>query len=100
MIISLKVASLLCLDCHAVCWSLCAGCYARTVEVLDVGAMKVVSTIEDAHARPVHTIVQSPSSLYVSHPKEAYELFATAACDNCIKLWDVRVARWVCPLVL
>ncbi|GFH18475.1 uncharacterized protein HaLaN_15291, partial [Haematococcus lacustris] len=58
--------------------------------------MQCVAVVEDAHARPVHTIAQSASaSLYTSHPKEALELFLTAACDGLIKLWDVRSCRCV-----
>jgi hypothetical protein len=30
------------------------------------------------------------TSLFVNHPREAYELFATSAPDNTVKLWDVR----------
>ncbi|KAJ9518705.1 hypothetical protein QJQ45_018715 [Haematococcus lacustris] len=70
--------------------------HSRSVEVLDCTVMQCVAVVEDAHARPVHTIAQSASaSLYTSHPKEALELFLTAACDGLIKLWDVRSCRCV-----
>ena len=39
--------------------------------------------------------LQTANSLFVSHPREAYELFATAATDNTAKLWDVRTQRCV-----
>eukprot|EP00798_Chlamydomonas_sp_ICE-L_P014831 gene14831-20884_t len=72
------------------------ACSNRSVEVLDVATMTCVSTIEDAHARPVHTIVQSASaSLFTSHPREACELFVTSAQDSTLKLWDVRISRCV-----
>lgn len=56
---------------------------------------RCVLSIDDAHARPMHTIVQAHNSAFTSHPREAYELFATAAPDNTAKLWDVRSARCV-----
>lgn len=34
-------------------------------------------------------------SPYVSHPPNAYDLFATAAAGDCIKLWDLRTNRCV-----
>ncbi|KAG1664713.1 hypothetical protein FOA52_006690 [Chlamydomonas sp. UWO 241] len=67
----------------------------KTIEVVDMSTMQRISCIEDVHARPANAIVQAVSSLYVSHPKEAYELFATSAPDNTAKLWDVRCARCV-----
>ena len=64
--------------------------------MVDVTTMQCAATMEDAHARPAHAIVQSAeSSLYVSHAKEAYELFATASQDSTAKLWDVRSCRCV-----
>lgn len=45
----------------------------------------------------ITAITQSANaSLYTSHPREASELFATAACDGALRLWDLRVCRWVC----
>jgi len=58
--------------------------------------MQCSAVLEDTHARPAHAIVQSAeSSLYASHAKEAYELFATSSQDNTAKLWDVRSCRCV-----
>lgn len=34
-------------------------------------------------------------SQYVSHPSGAYDLFASAAAGDCIKLWDLRTNRSV-----
>ena len=59
----------------------------RGVEVVDVASLRCVSSIQDTHARPAHTVVQSAcASLFVSHPREALELFATAAPDSTVKL--------------
>lgn len=65
----------------------------RSLEVVDMATLQCVAHIPDAHARPVHRIVQPTASLHVSHPREAFELFATAATDGAAKLWDVRCAR-------
>lgn len=68
----------------------------RNVEIIDATTMQCSATLEDTHARPAHAIVQSAeSSLYASHAKEAYELFATSSQDNTAKLWDVRSCRCV-----
>ncbi len=64
--------------------------------MIDVTTMKCSATIADTHSRPPHAIVQSASSsMFVSHAKEAYELFATASQDNTAKLWDVRTSKCV-----
>lgn len=57
--------------------------------------IQVACTIEDTHSRAPHTLVQPATSPFVSHGKDAYELFATAAADHTIKMWDVRSARCV-----
>lgn len=57
--------------------------------------MTSVATIPCAHERAVHTVQQVAPSAYCSHPREAHELFATAALDGAIRLWDVRSARCV-----
>lgn len=70
----------------------------RCVEVLDVGAGRWVRRWEDAHSRPVHTLALATGSKYCSHPREAYELFASSAADSdggCVKLWDLRASRCV-----
>lgn len=56
---------------------------------------RCVSTLEEAHARPIHCIVQPTGGAFVSHPREVYELFATAATDGVAKLWDLRSGRCV-----
>ncbi|KAG2486748.1 hypothetical protein HYH03_014550, partial [Edaphochlamys debaryana] len=60
-------------------------------ELLDLAAMRLVASVPDAHQRPVGCVAQAgTASLFVSHPREAYELFATSAPDGAVKLWDVR----------
>jgi len=67
----------------------------RSIEVFDLAAGRTARTIEDAHARPPHTVVLNAPSNYASHPQEAYELFATASQDGDVRLWDLRAARCV-----
>lgn len=67
----------------------------RSLELVDLATMACVATINDAHDRPVHSIAQLGPSPYTSHNREAHELFATAAQDGTIKVWDVRSAAAV-----
>lgn len=71
---------------------------SKALELVDLATMRCAATMPDAHARPMHSVAQaggSGASLFVSHPREAYELFATAATDGVAKLWDVRTQRCV-----
>lgn len=52
--------------------------------------LQVSCTFPDAHARPVQRLVQPAASPFVSHARQIHELFASAAPDGVIKLWDVR----------
>jgi WD40 repeat protein len=54
-----------------------------------------VATIGSAHDRPVHTVEQLAPSPYAGHARAAHELFATAAKDGAVRLWDVRSASCV-----
>uniref|UniRef100_A0A061S725 Wd repeat-containing protein 27-like n=1 Tax=Tetraselmis sp. GSL018 TaxID=582737 RepID=A0A061S725_9CHLO len=67
----------------------------RSVEVFDLSAGKVARTIRDGHSRPIHSVVLNVPPNYVSHSREAYELFATAAQDGHVRLWDLRVGRCI-----
>jgi WD40 repeat protein len=62
---------------------------------VDLATLAPVATIANAHERPVHTVAQLAPSPYAGHPREAHELFATAAQDGAIRLWDVRSASCV-----
>ncbi|GFR52879.1 hypothetical protein Agub_g15511, partial [Astrephomene gubernaculifera] len=66
----------------------------RGLELVDLAVMRPLAAVAEAHARPVGCVAQAgTASLFVSHPREAYELFATAAPDNTVKLWDVRAPQ-------
>eukprot|EP00955_Chlamydomonas_euryale_P068181 360045-Chlamydomonas_euryale.AAC.5 len=62
--------------------------YRARAQVVDASTMQCVSAIADTHARAPHAVVQAVSSLYVTHAKDAYELFATAAQDSTVKVCD------------
>ena len=49
--------------------------------------------IEDAHARPVHTVRLPQPSAYSGLGQGAYDLFVTAAIDNVVNVWDLRTRR-------
>ena len=67
-----------------------AVCSNRALEVHDLGACRVVRTVADAHARAPHCVRLNLPTRYASHARDAYELFATAAADATVKLWDMR----------
>ncbi|XP_061172644.1 WD repeat-containing protein 27-like isoform X2 [Saccostrea echinata] len=73
---------------------MCAGS-SKTLEVYDMNVGKCVRVISDVHTRPVHCIKQHEGSKFVSHPRDAYDLFLTSAAGDCIKLWDLRANRCV-----
>ncbi|XP_065943143.1 WD repeat-containing protein 27 [Magallana gigas] len=73
---------------------MCAGS-SKSLEVYDMNVGKCVRTIADIHTRPVHCIKQHEGSKFVSHPRDAYDLFLTSAAGDCIKLWDLRANRCV-----
>lgn len=52
--------------------------------------IQVACTISDAHSRPVQRLVQPAASPFTSHPRDMHELFASAAPDGLVRLWDVR----------
>ncbi|XP_060577930.1 WD repeat-containing protein 27-like isoform X2 [Ruditapes philippinarum] len=73
---------------------LCA-CSNKSIEVFDLNTGQMVRKMTDVHSRPVHALCQNEGSQFVSHPSSAYDLFASAAAGDCIKLWDLRTNRCV-----
>ncbi|GLC47410.1 hypothetical protein PLESTB_001960900 [Pleodorina starrii] len=66
----------------------------RGLELIDMTTMRPLAAVQEAHQRPVGCVAQAgTASLFVNHPREAYELFATSAPDNTVKLWDVRTPQ-------
>lgn len=58
----------------------------------------MLRTIVDAHARPVHTVRLPQPSAYSGLGQGAYDLFATAAIDNVVNVWDLRSSAPVMSL--
>ncbi|XP_052273878.1 WD repeat-containing protein 27-like isoform X3 [Dreissena polymorpha] len=73
---------------------LCA-CSNKSIELFDMNVGQQVRKMTDVHSRLVHAVCQNEGSQYVSHPSGAYDLFASAAAGDCIKLWDLRTNRCV-----
>ena len=74
---------------------LICGTSARTLEVHDVAAGAVVRTIGGAHARAVARVSLPSSSKYTDLPQSSYDMFASAAADGCIRVWDLRAPTCV-----
>ncbi|KAG8504736.1 WD repeat-containing protein 27 [Galemys pyrenaicus] len=66
---------------------------ARALEVVDLAAGRSAAVIAEAHSRPVHQICQSRGSAFTSQQAQAYNLFATAAVGDGVRLWDLRTLR-------
>ncbi|XP_073483964.1 WD repeat-containing protein 27 isoform X1 [Aquarana catesbeiana] len=67
----------------------------RAVEVFDLNVGRKVATIPDVHPRAAHQICQNKGSMFSAQPTEAYNLFATIAIGDSLKLWDIRTLRCV-----
>ncbi|XP_027458776.2 WD repeat-containing protein 27 isoform X5 [Zalophus californianus] len=65
----------------------------RTLEVFDLNAGCSAATIIEAHSRPVHQICQNKGSSFMTQQHQFYNLFATTATGDGIKLWDLRTLR-------
>ncbi|XP_032449246.1 WD repeat-containing protein 27 [Lynx canadensis] len=65
----------------------------KTVEVFDLNAGRSAAVIAEAHSRPVHQICQNKGSSFATQQYQLYNLFATTAIGDGIKLWDSRTLR-------
>ncbi|XP_076438469.1 WD repeat-containing protein 27-like [Babylonia areolata] len=77
--------------------AVCAGSN-RNVEVYDLNEGRLAHVFTDTHTKPVHTVALNEGSTYTSQPQEAFNVFATSATLDCIKVWDVRSRRCVLRL--
>ena len=73
---------------------LCGGSN-RNIELFDMNEGKLAHSIADSHSRPVHSLSLNRGSAFSLQPQSAYNLFASAALADCIKLWDARTQRCV-----
>jgi WD40 repeat protein len=78
----------------------------RGLHWLDACSGRLVRSVNGAHSKSIHCITMNPSSAFACSPGagagagiladdgetniDAQQLFATAAMDSTIKLWDVR----------
>ncbi|XP_043744313.1 WD repeat-containing protein 27 isoform X1 [Cervus elaphus] len=65
----------------------------RTLEIFDLNVGCSAAVITGAHSRPVHQICQNKGSSFATQQSQAYDLFATTATGDGIKLWDLRTLR-------
>ncbi|KAM5284691.1 WD repeat-containing protein 27 isoform 6-T10 [Hipposideros larvatus] len=65
----------------------------RTLEVFDLNVGCSAAVIVGAHSRPVHQICQNKGSSFTTQPSQLYNLFATTAIGDGIRLWDLRTLR-------
>ncbi|XP_054578582.1 WD repeat-containing protein 27 [Eptesicus fuscus] len=70
-----------------------AASRSRTVEVFDLNAGRSAAVIQGVHSRPAHQICQNQGSPSTTQPPQAYNLFATTAVGDGVRLWDLRTLR-------
>jgi WD40 repeat protein len=70
----------------------------RKLLVLDARSGVISRNIDSGHDRSIHCIALPQPSVHVPLSQLAYNIFATAATDNVISLWDVRTPRSVCRI--
>ena len=73
---------------------------AKSLHIYDMNHCKVARAMEDCHERAVHCIKHNQGSLYNKFSDSlmgnlSYNIFATAAVCDGIKLWDIRQKRCV-----
>ena len=69
------------------------ACSDRSFSLLDATHGSFLRTFSDAHARPIHSLSVPNSSQFVASPSLApshLDVFASAATDNTVSLWDLR----------
>ncbi len=80
-------------DCHNSILSpfLLTACSDRSLALLDAAHGAFVRVVDEAHARPVHSVCIPKSSHYVaSLPHAQLDVVATASTDGTVGLWDLR----------
>lgn len=70
----------------------------RKLLVLDSVSGRISRNIDSGHDRSVHCIALPTPSVHVALSQLAYNIFATAATDNVISLWDLRAPRSISRL--
>jgi WD40 repeat protein len=65
----------------------------RKLLVLDAVTGGISRNIDSGHDRNIHCIALPQPSVHVPISQLAYNIFATAATDNVISLWDLRTPR-------
>ena len=72
-----------------------ASTSAKQLVLLDACSGRVLTTLEGCHEKAPHHIELPSPSPHAQLPTEAYNLFLTAAIDECINIWDIRTPRVV-----
>ena len=67
----------------------------RGIQVYDLGVGQLATSIDQAHARAVHSVVLPTVSEYTSLPNNVYDVFATGSTDGSAKVWDLREGKCV-----
>ena len=70
----------------------------RKLLVMDSVSGRICRNIDSGHDRSIHCIALPNPSVHVPLSQLAYNIFATAATDNVISLWDLRAPRGISRL--
>ncbi|KAL8572006.1 hypothetical protein ACOMHN_038364 [Nucella lapillus] len=70
----------------------------RNLEIYDLNEGRLAHVFNNAHTKPAQAMALNEGSPFTSQPQEAFNVFATSATLDCVKLWDVRSRRCVLRL--
>ena len=63
----------------------------KSISIFDAAEGKVVRLMENTHSRAPHTVCLPSVSAYTSHAATSYDVLLSAAPDNTVHLWDLRM---------
>ncbi|XP_067119578.1 WD repeat-containing protein 27-like [Centruroides vittatus] len=71
------------------------GTSSRALNIFDMNTSQCIRCIADIHNKPIYQISLNQGSPYVNQSSIMYDIYATAALTDGIKLWDLRTNQCI-----